>query len=208
VRVFEYYDFVQEFITETELNLVLEHFNDVHKDDVVLVADYGHGLITPDYINFLDRRKNFLAINTQANAGNRGYNTISKYSRADFFTLNSGELQLELRSKNPDYFQVVPGIMRKLGAENAVITLGADGLIAFDRGQKTKVPALAIKIIDKVGAGDSVFAIGSLLAKVGAPAAVVGIVCNIVAAHEISQLGHRASLEIGDIKKQLKSLLG
>ena len=208
VRVFEYYDFVEEIISDSELTSILKQYKDVSKGDIILVADYGHGLVTPDYIEFLTGRENFLAVNTQANAGNRGYNTISKYVRADFFTLNSGELHLELRTKNPDYFRVVPEIMEKLGAENALITLGAEGLIAFDSNLPSQVPALASKIVDKVGAGDSVFAIGSLLARVGAPAQVIGIICNIVAAHEISQLGHRSSLGIGDIKKQLKSLLG
>ena len=36
-----------------------------------------------------------LAVNTQSNAGNHGFNTISKYSRADYVCVSEYELRLE-----------------------------------------------------------------------------------------------------------------
>jgi sugar/nucleoside kinase (ribokinase family) len=97
--------------------------------------------------------------------------------------------------------------MNDLRSERAIITLGGDGLISFDGRKNALTPALGSSVVDKVGAGDSVFAMGSLLSFLKAPLEVVGLICNIVASHEISQLGHRTSLEIGDIKKQVKSIL-
>jgi rfaE bifunctional protein nucleotidyltransferase chain/domain len=206
-RVFEYYDYVDDTLGAENEKEILSYFDNVNNKQVILVTDYGHGLATKKIVSYLSKRENYLAVNTQANAGNRGFNTISKYERADFFTLNSGELTLELRQKNLDYFQVVPKIMHKLNAKNAIITLGAEGLIAFQDNSSFKVPALATKVVDKVGAGDSVFAMGALLSYLNAPGEIMGFICNIVAAHEVNQLGHRSSLELGDIKKQLKSTL-
>ena len=40
-----------------------------------------------------------LAVNTQSNAGNHGFNTISKYSRADYVCLSEYELRLEARQR-------------------------------------------------------------------------------------------------------------
>ena len=69
------------------------------------------------------------------------------------------------------------------------------------------IPALATRIVDKVGGGDAVFAISAMLSKIGAPISVIGFVSNIVAAHEISQIGHGNPMSLGDIKKHAKALL-
>ena len=209
-RLFEYYDFSEKELLLDSTNEVLSVVKKTIKSsDLVLIADYGHSFFSNSLISFLDSRTNFLSVNTQANAGNRGYNTISKYSRADFFTMNGAELQLELRKKDLDYRQIVPKLMAKMRSKNAIVTLGADGLLIFDNhGGVEKVPALADKVIDKVGAGDSVFAIASLLAKVDTPIKVIGFLSNLVAANEVSQLGHKKSLSQGDLRKHVKSLLG
>lgn len=207
VRIFEYYDYVDTAISAKDEEEMKKQFKSFEKHKMILVADYGHGLMTESLISYLADMPNFLAINTQANAGNRGFNTISKYKRADFFTLNSGELKLELRQKELNYLAVVPQLMNDLRSQRAIITLGGDGLISFDDRKNALTPALGSSVVDKVGAGDSVFAMGSLLSFLKAPLEVVGLICNIVASHEISQLGHRTSLEIGDIKKQVKSIL-
>ena len=123
--------------------------------------------------------------------------------------MNGAELQLELRERNPDYLKIVPVYLSKLQAKYAILTLGADGLMVFDgNGEVAQVPALAQKVIDKVGAGDSVLAMASLLAKLGAPPAIIGFVSSVVAAHEVSQLGHQSSLSLVDIRKAVKGVLG
>jgi bifunctional ADP-heptose synthase (sugar kinase/adenylyltransferase) len=99
--------------------------------------------------------------------------------------------------------------MDTMGSKGAIVTLGGDGLLIFNNhGECEMVPAFADKIIDKVGAGDSVFAIASLLAKVGTPIKVIGFLSNLVAANEVSQLGHKKSLSQGDLRKHVKSILG
>ena len=209
-RIFEYYDFSDKELppetTKEILNLVKNTINDF---DLTLAADYGHSFFSNDLISFFNSSGSFFSVNTQANAGNRGYNTISKYSRADFLTMNGAELQLERRKKDLDYRQIVPELMDTMGSKGAIVTLGGDGLLIFNNhGEYEMVPAFADKIIDKVGAGDSVFAIASLLAKVGTPIKVIGFLSNLVAANEVSQLGHKKSLSQGDLRKHVKSILG
>ena len=177
--------------------------------DVVIVADYGHGLLTEDAIEVLTKlQRPRLCVNTQANAGNRGFNTIQKYPRASLICLNGQELQLELRDSNPDYFQVVPRYMREKNAQYAILTLGAEGLLVFgDNGRVEKVPALSEKAVDRVGAGDAVLALGSLYAAIGAPLKIIGLMASIAASFEINQLGHSKSLPKRDLLKSLKALL-
>lgn len=209
-RVFEYYNFLDKYLPADSIkeieNLLTKY---IPKSDLVLAADYGHGFFTPELITFLDSSACFLSINTQANAGNRGFNTVSKYPRADVITMNSAELRLELRNKNPDFLKIIPKLLASMKAKIAVLTFGGDGLVVFnDQGEFERVPAFAGKVVDKVGAGDAVFAMASLLAKTGASLKVIGFLTNLVAAHEVSQLGHQKSLSQIDLRKQAKSMLG
>lgn len=208
-RVFEYYNFSElELSLETTDKVLSSISAQIGNFDLVIAADYGHGYFSKSIISLIESRSQFLAINTQANAGNRGFNTITKYSRVDLISINGSELQLELRDRNPDYIHIVPKIIQEKNASFAVVTLGGEGLLVFDdKGNYEKVPAFATKVVDKVGAGDSVFIIASLLAKVNAPLKVIGFLANLVAAHEVSQLGHQKSLERSDLLKQAKSIL-
>jgi len=208
-RVFEYYDFSElELSSETSSKVLSLVSAQINNFDLVIAADYGHGYFSKSIISLIEAKSSFLAINTQANAGNRGFNTIAKYSKVDLISINGSELQLELRDRNPDYIHIVPKIIKEKNASYAVVTLGGEGLIVFDdKGNYEKVPALANKVVDKVGAGDSVFIIASLLAKVNAPLKVIGFLANLVAAHEVSQLGHQKSLERSDLLKHAKSIL-
>ncbi|HQU45628.1 MAG TPA: adenylyltransferase/cytidyltransferase family protein, partial [Pirellulales bacterium] len=63
----------------------------LHGYDLVVVADYGHGLLTPRAIELLSRQAPRLCVNTQSNAGNHGFNMISKYPRADYVCLAQRE---------------------------------------------------------------------------------------------------------------------
>ena len=209
-RVFEYYDYNPEPLEKSLQDLIIENLtHKLRKNSLLLLADYGHGFFGDYLIDKLSKSEAFLAVNTQANAGNSGFNTFSKYPRIDFLSLNGGELELELRSKNLDYYKVVPEIMVSKGCRNAVVTLGGNGLLTFDStGDVARTPALASKVIDKVGAGDSVLAIASMLSFLGAPKEIIGLLSSIVAAFEVSQLGHKESMSIVDMKRYLNGLFG
>ena len=208
-RIFEYYDFSDsELPLETNDKILHSIADQINDFDLVIVADYGHGYFSNSIISLIETKSPFLAINTQSNAGNRGFNTISKYSKVDLISINGYELQLEIRNRNPNYSDIVPKIMKEKNASYAIVTLGGEGLFIFDnKGNCEKVPAFASKIIDKVGAGDSVFIISSLLAKVKAPLKTIGFLANLVAAHEVSQLGHQKSLTRSDLLKHTNSIL-
>lgn len=207
-KVFESYIYEPETLSSNQPREFWDSLQRLKLSDLVLVADYGHGLMSSSVIEIVVNESRYLAVNVQTNAGNRGFNTLSKYPNLNFFAANSRELELEFRSKHLNFTDVVPKLMGDLDAQSSVLTLGAEGIYVFSEGLHVKVPALATKIVDKVGAGDSVFAISSLLAFTHCPPPIMGLVSNIVAAHEIASLGHQVPLTLGDIKKQIRSLLG
>jgi rfaE bifunctional protein nucleotidyltransferase chain/domain len=210
VKLFEKYTFnPNQLLWSNVSNYWNQVCSELEKFDIVIIADYGHGFISRQEIEEISKSKiNFLSVNTQANAGNRGFNTIAKYNRADLICLNGQELQLELRDSNPDYLKIVPSYIREMNARWAILTLGAEGLLIFDSaGNHVKIPALADRVIDRVGAGDAVLALGSLFAGIGAPPQLVGLIASLAASSEVAQLGHRHGILQTELLKSLKALL-
>jgi cytidyltransferase-like protein len=204
-KLFETYDFDPNYIEEND------HSNffplaTILTADLVMVADYGHGLIQDKIVRVISEHANYLCVNVQSNAGNRGFNTLEKYPKADFFTANSGELQLQSRSLNPNYHKLMSDLISSKKSKAAIMTEGERGLTVFKQDINHKAPALAIKVVDKVGAGDSVFAISSLLSKVDTPIEIIGLLSNLVAANEVLRRGHSKSISLDELKEQIKSL--
>src|ERR1044071_8161034 len=85
--------------------------------DVVIVADYGHGVMSDRAVKIACAKSKFLAVNTQVNAGNRGFNTISKYPRADFISLGEPEVRLDARAVSGDLRPVTETIAGQIGTK-------------------------------------------------------------------------------------------
>lgn len=205
-KLFETYDFDPRNLTEEIYGEMQQIISNV--GDSIIIADYGHGFFSEDFIKNLLETGKFISLNVQTNAGNRGFNHISKYPRADFISLNGGELELQFRSRSLDYYEVVPDIMQNMGARKAILTLGENGLLVFDvDGSVHSTPALTSRVVDRVGAGDAVFASAALLASVDTPIEIIGLVSGVCAAHEVQSLGHHASLTITDLERHVRSIL-
>ena len=176
--------------------------------DLVVVADYGHGMLTPPTIQQLCRASQFLAVNTQANAGNRGFNTISKYARADYVCLAGHEVALEARMRHADQRDLILEVTKRIDCPRFSVTQGKEGSLHYELGGSfVEVPALATRVTDRVGAGDAVLAVTSLLVAQAAPWEIVGFVGNVVGAQMVAQLGNRLAVDKISITKSIISLL-
>jgi bifunctional ADP-heptose synthase (sugar kinase/adenylyltransferase) len=176
--------------------------------DVVIVADYGHGMMTDDVIEVVCDKSRFLAVNTQWNAGNRGFNTISRYSRADYVALAQHEIALEERNRRGDVKDMALSVSKKLNCDRIVVTLGKNGSLCYSKDEGFfEVPALANQVVDRVGAGDAVLSITALCASQKVPMEVVGLVGNVVGAQAVATMGHRSSVERVPLLKHIESLL-
>ena len=69
------------------------------------------------------------------------------------------------------------------------------------------IPAFAQQVKDRVGAGDALFAVTSMLSAVGAPKDVTGFYGNLAGAAVISELGNRKSVSIVDLLRHASALL-
>ena len=181
----------------------------VDRFDVVIVTDYGHGMLGPEAVEILCRKARFLAVNTQANADNQGFNTISKYRRADFVSLSERELRLEVRSKARDTHSIIEEVAHRIGCSTMLITRGNHGNVIFHKDTGISLsPSLSNRILDRVGAGDTVLSAASLCVAQGAPAEVVGFLSNVVGAYAVATVGHRHSLDLANLNEHITAMLG
>lgn len=180
----------------------------IPKYDVVIVVDYGHGMLTRDAIELLCSEARFLAVNVQINAANKGLSTISKYPRADYVCLTEPEIRLDCKNRQGELRDMVSNVSQKMGCKAVVVTQGKNGSLCYSEKEGfVEVPAFAQQIVDRVGAGDAVLSLTSLCVAQQTPVAVVGFIGNVVGAQAVAILGHRTSIERGSLFKHIESLL-
>lgn len=176
--------------------------------DLVVVADYGHGMMARAATDAVVNKARFLVVNTQANAGNRGFNTISKYRRADYVCLSVHEVELETRMRHEPFSELVKEVVERIDCPRFTITRGKMGTVHFDRGGPlVEVPAFATHVTDRIGAGDAVLAVTAALVAQGAPWDIVGFVGNIAGAQLVAELGNRVSVNRPSLVKSITALM-
>ncbi|MEM6961033.1 MAG: PfkB family carbohydrate kinase [Myxococcota bacterium] len=175
--------------------------------DVVVVADYGHGLITEKTLGILCANAAFLCINTQMNAANQGYHTLSKYPRADYACTHEGELRLDARDVHGDLGAIMRATLDRLGCQLLTVTRGNLGTrLLHYQGGFYESPALAQTVVERVGAGDAVFALTSLAAALSIDPSVIGPLGNLAGAQAVAVLGNRRSVQRSDLLKRARSM--
>jgi len=180
----------------------------VEKFDLVLVADFGHGAITSSMIDILCKHASFLALNTQANAGNRGFNTVARYPRADYICIAEHEIRLETRDAQGELRPMMERTRSRLNARYMVVTRGRRGcLVSMDTGDFVAVPAFAGRVVDRVGAGDAFLAVTSMAASQGASPEQIGFIGNVVGAEAVEIVGNDKAIDRLKVKKHVASLL-
>lgn len=181
---------------------------DLPQSEAVIVADYGHGMMTPESIELLCAKSPFLAVNAQSNAGNRGFNPISKYRRADYVCVANHEVHVETRTRGDVGQAQVLEVAKRIDCPRFTVTQGKTGTLHYDRATGFhEAPSLATRVVDRVGAGDAVLAVTSLLLKAGAPWDVVAFVGNATGAQAVADIGNRSTITRVSLSKFIVSLL-
>jgi len=176
--------------------------------DVVIVTDYGHGMLNPEAIDVLSEQARFLAVNTQVNAGNHGFNTVSKYPRADYICISEKEIRLEARSQRANLRDIVLKVAEQRACKRIVVTRGQQGSLCYSQDEGFfEIPALSIRVVDRVGAGDTVFSVTSMCVVQQAPMEVVGFIGNAVGAQAVAIMANRQAIERKPLYGYIESLM-
>ena len=177
--------------------------------DLVVVTDFGHGLLTPSMIATLQRHSRFLAVNAQSNSANMGYNLITKYDRADYICIDAPEARLAVSDRTSDIEHVASKLLpSRIDCPRIVVTHGKNGCVGYERDQGTvHVPAFTKTVVDTVGAGAAFFAVTAPLAAAGGRMDQLTFIGNAAGAIKVGIVGHRRSVEKVPLLKFLTTLL-
>lgn len=176
--------------------------------DLVVVCDFGHGAVTPEVMDKLCTKARFLAVNTQANAGNRGFNVITKYPRFDLGTLAEHELRLERRDNETPIRQLMEELMEEIDCSTLIVTCGRKGCCVLDREDGfVKIPSLTTHTIDRVGAGDALLSVSAMAANLKCGAELVGFLGNVYGALAVATIGNEKAISRDSARKFITSLL-
>ena len=202
------YDLNDDLLNSPQEAEIISKFEKLStKSDVVIAADYGHGLITPPIVEFLEDKSRFLAVNTQLNASNIGYHSISKYHSADYICIHEGELRHDYRNRTDSVENLVTDLSERIKTDIIVITRGKAGSLAYMNNNFFYCPAFASKIVDRVGAGDTLLAITSLCFVAGIPADLTLFIGNLAAAQMVATTGTGMKLNKVNLIKYIESML-
>ena len=177
--------------------------------DLVIANDFGHGMLTAPSIKTLSEKSRFLAVSTQTNSANLGYNLITKYRKANFVCIDAPEAQLATGDRFSNMETLASEqLSKRIDCDKFIITHGQQGCVTFEpKAGAVRIPAFTKTVVDTVGAGDAFLSIAAPLAAAGGEMELVGFVGNAAGAMKVSIVGHRRSVEKIPLMRYIATLL-
>src|SRR5213076_2116344 len=125
--------------------------------DALLIEDYNKGTLTPVVIELAMSLAKKRAVPTVVDPK---FKNFFAYPGATVFKPNRRELEQAMGAtldlEHPD---ALPMSLDKLGVDNLLLTLGAEGMALFTKDKQVhRIPAMAREVFDVSGAGDTVTA--------------------------------------------------
>lgn len=210
-KMFEIVFLEDHHLPEAVSRKVCAYLDSVLPDyDLVLAADFGHGFLDKRIIEVLSRKSKFLAVNTQTNSANIGFNFITKYPRADYICIDEPEIRLAMHDKFGDIRKIIRDVSDIVKTRKVSVTRGHLGAITHDCDLPdafNEIPVFSKKIVDRVGAGDAFLSVTSPLVAAGNPMDVAGFVGNAVGALAIGIVCNRSPVEPVPLFRFITTLL-
>ena len=175
--------------------------------DIVIINDFGHGLLTSKIRNCLQNKSKYLTVNTQTNSANIGFNYINKYQKANYITMDEPEARLALQDKHSKSSILFWKLKKNIKFDLCAITFGSHGTRIFDNKNVHFAPALSKNVVDSLGAGDAFFSISSIFSKNVKDNILISLIGNVAGSIQTGYLGHRSYITKNDFLSFLRSLL-
>ena len=177
--------------------------------DLVLVMDFGHGLMTPRIRELVQEKASFLSLNCQTNSYNHSYNIINRqYQRADSFSLDETEIKLASGTKKPDFQKELSQLRENLSAKYAWLTRGAVETIGLGTEEQLSCcPSFENEVVDPVGAGDAFCTIASLAAAKGLPIDASTYLAQMAGAQAVRIIGNSEAIKKANLLKAVQTMI-
>jgi len=178
--------------------------------DAAIVADFGNGLLTPGLITRLGAAlRPLVSVLAGDVSGTKA--PLASFHHFDLLSPSEAEVRGATRSFDESLPAVAWQVMGGYGTRRLFITLGGDGLVAFEplagvdvargidrenddnnrsRVRGEHVPALTGTPIDPMGCGDALLSAATLALTTGATSLAAAFLGSIAAAAEAQRLGN------------------
>jgi cytidyltransferase-like protein len=177
--------------------------------DLILVMDFGHGLMTQKIRKSVQEKAAFISLNCQTNSYNHGYNIIDRqYCRADSFSLDETEVKLSCGIKKPNFTQELAKLKNLLGAKYSWLTRGSVETIGIGPDeQESQCPPFENDPVDPVGAGDAFCTIASLAAAKGLPIDASTFLAQMAGAQAVKIIGNSEAIKKSNLLKAVQTMI-
>jgi len=163
-KILGVYSINDDVLNKEEEAKFIESFDKLSREhDLVIVSDYGHGVITPKLADYISKTDKFISLNAQVNAANIGTHSIRKYCDINCLIINANELCHEMRERDGDLEKLALKLKKIIKANYITVTKGKDGAFLFnDKKDPVNCPGFAVEVVDKIGSGDALLALLSV----------------------------------------------
>ena len=169
---------------------------------MIIVQDFGHGLITKKLAKIIQNKSKFLSINVQTNSLNYGFNLINKkFKRVDLLTLDKRELELYSGYKNILYEKYLKKLSTELKSKFTYLTCGNEFSLGKNRNEIFKIRTIGTDVVDTMGAGDIFHAMSSLMSASQKNVFLSLFLAQISGALAVKIPGNRDFPKINQIKR-------
>lgn len=163
----------------------------------VVFADFGYGLMTAGLLDrilpALRERVPVLTADVSGRLGN-----LLRFRGVDLLCPAEREAREALHDFSSGLGAVAWNLLNQTAARQAIVTLGKQGLVTFDRNDRDAadrlrseyVPALAPHVVDSLGCGDALLATASLALAAGGSVQAAAYLGSIAAAIAAQELGN------------------
>lgn len=196
-KLFETYSGQEDCLTPYQTNEIVHFLQTSASDyDVIVACDFGNGFTNPLIIDAIADVPNFLALNTQTNSGNRGFNVVTNYRRADYISLNEPEFRLSAHDKTSSLEGLAVDISQIMNCPNISITQGVKGVFCYSsEGASMQIPAFATNSVDRIGAGDSFLSLSALCLAKKFPPILAAFIGSVAAAMSVQIIGNQEAIK-------------
>ena len=207
-KLFEINFLEDQYVKQDRVSSICEYLTEkLPKCDLVLVSDFGHGFIAPEIIETLEKYSHKLAVNTQTNAANSGFNMVKKYRSADFVCLDEIEARLAVQKKYENIEEIARELYQSLGVDELVITLGKKGSLGINSEKIHFTPIFSSRVVDSVGAGDAVFSFAAPCFAAGTPLELTTFIGNAIGALAVQIICNKKSVEKFELLEFVSALM-
>ncbi len=178
------------------------------KADVVIAADFGHGLFEGPMLEAMSQIKCFMGLNVQTNSSNFGFNVHTKHTHFNYLCIDTREARLASHDRYSSPSDVARDIRKKLKSDVSLgVTFGSNGSALFYGYDVYKCPAFSKVVIDATGAGDAYFAITTVLLASACDPALIPFIGNVFAGLKTKIIGNKSSVSKASLLKACTGIL-